>query len=404
MTGISATRPAIGLWRNARVQRFAIQTAFLGLVAVFGYYLIEQARDLELGFDFLQGRAGFDISHQFGTNYGQNDSRLDLYVAGVINTIRLAMVGIVLATLLGLVVGVARLSGNWLVSRLATVYVETVRNTPLLIQIIFWYIAIFLQLPPIGDSISLPPDKLSLFPGLDIPFISFDVAFLSVRGLALPWATAESGFGMWLILLAIAAAIAIAVRFWRAQRQERTGQPSHPTWWLLGTFAMIAVLGFIIAGFPLDPVRPEVGERNYVGGIRVTTNFAALLVALVTYTGAFIAEIVRGSLQAVPKGQTEASSALGLNSFQRLSLVTLPQALRIMIPPLTSQYLNLTKNSSLAVAIAFPELVGISRTIINNAGSAVPMFTIVMATYLAMSLAISLVMNAIHSRFTVGTR
>ena len=402
MTGISAIRPAIGLWRNARVQRFAIQTAFLGLVAAFGYYLIDHARDLDLGFDFLQARAGFDISHQFGTSYGQNDSRRDLYVAGVINTIRLAGIGIVLATLLGLVVGVARLSGNWLVSRLATVYVETVRNTPLLIQIIFWYIAIFLQLPPIGDSISLPPDKLSLFPGLDIPFISFDVAFLSVRGLALPWATTENGFGLWLILLVIAAAVAIAVRIWRVQRQERTGQPSHPTWWFLGTFAIIALLGFTIAGFPLDPVRPEVGARNYVGGIRVTTNFAAILVALVTYTGAFIAEIVRGSLQAVPKGQTEASAALGLNSFQRLSLVTLPQALRIMIPPLTSQYLNLTKNSSLAIAIAFPELFSISRTIMNNAGSAVPMFIIIMATYLSMSLVISLVMNAIHSRFTLG--
>ena len=314
----------------------------------------------------------------------------------------MAGLGIILATCWGLVVGVARLSGNWLVSRRATVYVETVRNTPLLIQIICWYIAIFLQLPPIRDSISLPPDKLSLLPGLNIPFISFDVAFLSVRGLALPWATAESGFGLWLILLVIAAAVAIAVRIWRAQRQERTGQPSHPTWWFLGTFAIIALLAFTIAGFPLDPVRPEVGERNYIGGIRVTTNFAAILVALVTYTGAFIAEIVRGSLQAVPKGQTEASAALGLNSFQRLSQVTLPQALRIMIPPLTSQYLNLTKNSSLAIAIAFPELFSVSRTIINNAGSAIPMFIIIMATYLSMSLAISLVMNAIHSRFTLG--
>ena len=404
MTGITAIGPALGFWRNARVQRFAIQTAFLGLVAAFGYYMVDQARGLELGFDFLNGRAGFDISHQLGTSYGRNDSRLDLYIAGIVNTIRLAGVGIVLATLLGLVVGVARLSGNWLVSRLATVYVETVRNTPLLVQIFFWYIAVFLQLPRIRDSINLPPDTISVLPFIEIPFISFDLAFLSVRGLALPWATTEDGFGLWLILLVVAAVVAVAVRFWRAQRQERTGQPSHPTWWLLGTFVLIAFVGFAIAGFPLDPVRPEVGERSYVGGIRVTAEFAALLVALVTYTGAFIAEIVRGSLQAVPKGQTEASAALGLNSFQRLSSVTLPQALRIMIPPLTSQYLNLTKNSSLAVVIAFPELVGVSRTIINNAGSAIPMFLVVMATYLVMSLVISLVMNTVHSRFTVGTR
>ena len=390
----------LSLWRNVRVQRFVIQAAFAGALAAFGYYLIDQARDLELGFDFLEGRAGFDISHQFGTSYNRNDSRLDLYIAGIVNTIRLAGVGIVLATLLGLAAGVARLSGNWLVSRVATVYVETVRNTPLLVQILFWYIAVFLQLPRISESINFPPDRISFLPFFDVPFISFDLAFLSVRGLALPWATTNDGFSLWLIFLAVAAAASIAVRFWRGRRQERTGQPSYPNWWLLGTFAAIALVGFAIAGGPPDPERPVVGERSYDGGIRLTAEFTALLVALVTYTGAFIAEIVRGSLQAVPKGQTEASAALGLSPFQRLGLVILPQALRIMIPPLTSQYLNLTKNSSLAVAIAFPELVGVSRTIINNTGQAIPMFAIVMATYLLMSLAISLVMNTFHWRLT----
>ena len=390
----------LSLWRNVRVQRFVFQAAFAGALAAFGYYLIDRARDLELGFDYLSGRAGFDISHQFGTNYGRNDSRLDLYIGGIVNTIRLAGVGIVLASLLGLVVGVARLSNNWLVSRLATVYIETVRNVPLLVQILFWYIAVFLQLPRLSESFNFPPDRITALPFLDVPFISFDLAFLSVRGLALPWATAEDGFGLWLIFLAVAAAVAVAVRFWRSQRQERTGQPSYPNWWLLGTFAAIALVGFAIAGGPLDPDRPAIGERSYDGGIRVTAEFTALLVALVTYTGAYIAEIVRGSLQALPKGQTEASAALGLNAYQRLSLVTLPQALRIMIPPVTSQYLNLTKNSSLAVAIAFPELVGISRTIISNTGQEIPMFALIMATYLLMSLAISLVMNTWHWRLT----
>ena len=401
MSGITLGA-SLQVWRNARVQRIVIQAAFLGLVAAFGYYIVDQARDLDFGFDFLDGRAGFDISHQMGTDYGRNDSRLDLYLAGILNTLRLAGVGIVLATLLGLVAGVARLSGNWLVSRLAMVYVEVVRNIPLLIQIIFWYIAVALQLPRISESINLPPDKISLLPGLEIPFISGDLAFLSVRGLALPWATTEDGFGLWLIFLLLAAVTAVAVRAWRARRQERTGQPSHPIWWFLGTFAVIAFMGFVIAGLPLSPDRPEVGERSYEGGLRVTGQFAALLIALVTYTGAFIAEIVRGSLQAVPKGQTEASAALGLNPLQRLALVTLPQALRIMIPPVTSQYLNLTKNSSLAIAIGYPELFGVSRTITNNAGHIVPMFIIIAATYLLMSLIISLVMNTIHSRFTVG--
>ena len=373
----------LGFWRNVRVQRFVVQAVFAAALAAFGYYMVTQARELELGFDFLDGRAGCDISHQLGTSFGSNDSRRDLYIAGVVNTIRIAGVGIALATLLGLVAGVARLSKNWLLSRLALVYVETARNIPLLVQIVFWYIAVLLQLPRLADSIMV-----------------FDLAFLSNRGLALPWAQTEDGFGIWLIFLAVAAVAAVVVRLWRGRRQERTGQPSYPNWLALGTFVAIALVGFAVAGGPLSPDRPEIGERgfSYDGGLLISAEFTALLLALVTYTGAFIAEIVRGSIQAVPKGQTEASAALGLNPFQRLNLVILPQALRIMIPPLTSQYLNLTKNSSLAVAIAFPELVGVSRTIINNTGQAIPMFVIIMATYLLMSLIISLVMNTLHRR------
>ncbi len=391
-------------WLNARFQRVVIQILFLFALAALGYYLVDKARELDLGFSYLEGRAGFDISHQFGTSFNRNDSRLDLYLAGVVNTIRLAGVGIVLASLVGLVAGVARLSGNWLVSRLAMIYVETIRNTPLLVQILIWYLAVFLQLPKIGESIDIPPDELSLLPFLEVPFVSGDIAFLSVRGLALPWVTTEDGFGLWVILLVVGTIAALAVRALRDRRQVETGRPSYPHWWMFGTFGLVAAVGFLIAGLPLSPDTPEVGQFSYDGGLLVTPNFAAVLVALVTYTGAFIAEIVRGSIQAVPKGQTEASAALGLNAFQRLSLVILPQALRIMIPPLTSQYLNLTKNSSLALAIAFPELVGVSRTIINNTGQTVPMFIIIMGTYLAVSLTISLVMNTLHSRFTLGTR
>jgi len=376
----------LGLWRNVRVQRFVVQAAFAAALAAFGYYMVTQALEQELGFDFLNGRAGFDISNQLWTSYGSNDSRRDLYIAGVVNTIRIAGVGIALATLLGLAAGVARLSGNWLLSRLALVYVETVRNTPLLVQIVIWYIAVLLQLPKVAESI-----------------VVFDLAFLSNAGLALPWAQTEDGFGLWLIFLIAAAVAASAVRQWRGRREERTGQPSYPNWLALGTFVAIALVGFAVAGGPLSPDRPEIAERGfrYDGGLQISAEFTALLLALVTYTGTFIAEIVRGSIQAVPKGQTEASAALGLNPFQRLNLVILPQALRIMIPPLTSQYLNLTKNSSLAVAIAFPELVGVSRTIINNTGQAIPMFVIIMATYLLMSLIISLVMNTLHRRTTL---
>ena len=388
---MAITAPGAGpsLWRNVRFQRFIVQAAFVGLLAALGYYLFYQARELELSFDFLRGRAGFDISHQFGTSYNRNDSRLDIYLGGVLNTIRLAGVGIVLASLLGLIAGVARLSTNWLVSRLALVYVEAVRNTPLLVQIVFWYIAVVLQLPKIGESIS-----------------AFDVAFLSNRALALPWVAPADGFGFWLIILAVAVVAAFAVRSWRGERQERTGQPSYPNWLALATFAVIALAGFVVTGGPLNPDVPELSERglSYDGGFQISPEFAAIMLALVIYTGAFITEIVRGSIQAVSKGQTEASAALGLNPFQRLSLVILPQALRVMLPPLTSQYLNLTKNSSLAVAIAFPELVGIGRTIINNTGQAIPMFTIIMASYLVMSLSISLVMNFLHRRVTLEER
>ena len=376
----------LSLWRNIRVQRFVVQAVFAAALAAFGYYLFTQARELDLGFDFLNGRAGFNISNQVWTNYDSNDLRRELYIAGVVNTVRIAGVGIALATLLGLVAGVARLSGNWLLSRLALVYVETARNIPLLVQIVFWYIAVLLQLPRLADSMT-----------------ALAMACSPVRGLALPWVQTENGFGLWLIFLTAAAVAAVAVRQWRGKREERTGQPSYPNWVALGTFVAIALVGFAIAGGPLSPDRPEIGERGfrYDGGLFISAEFTALLLALVTYTGAFIAEIVRGSIQAVPKGQTEASAALGLNPFQRLNLVILPQALRIMIPPLTSQYLNLTKNSSLAVAIAFPELVGVSRTIMNNTGQTIPMFVIVMATYLLMSLIISLVMNTLHRRTTL---
>ena len=379
----------LGLWRNVRVQRFVIQAIFAGALVAFAFYLVNQARELKLGFDFLNGRAGFDISNQVGTSFNRNDSRLDLYIAGVVNTIRLAGVGIVLATLLGLVGGVARLSRNWLVSRLAMVYVETVRNTPLLVQIVFWYIAVFLQFPKISENTNL-----------------FDVVFISNRALALPWVKTADGFTVWLIVLAAGFVAAAGVRHIRGLRQDRTGQPSYPNWLALGTFVAIALIGFGVIGGPLTPDRPVLGARGlgYDGGLQLSPEFAGIMVALVIYTGAFIAEIVRGSIQAVPKGQTEASSALGLSPFQRLNLVILPQAMRVMIPPLTSQYLNLTKNSSLAVAIAFPELFGVSLTIINNTGRAIPMFVIIMATYLLMSLTISLVMNTLHSRLTLEER
>ncbi len=399
----------LALWRNVRVQRFAWQAAFAVLVIAIGYVLIDNLTsalgqlDLEVfpfvelkdGFpfidvtqDFLKQRAGFQIGEtSFGFDFDPNDNYTRVYQAGLLNTVKVAVVGIFLATILGVVAGVARLSRNWLVSRVAMVYVETFRNVPLLVQLIFWFTAVILQLPKISES-------------LDV----FGVVFISNRAVAIPWADGRAGFGPWLLLLLLGLVVATAVRAFRSRREDRTGRPSHPWWWAFGVFALIAVVAFFATGMPLDFNRPEVGQTTFTGGLQIKPEFIALLIGLVMYTGTFIAEIVRGSIMAIPKGQTEAAAAVGLNAFQRLRYVILPQAMRIIIPPLTNQYLNLTKNSSLAVAVAFPDLFQVSRVSINQTGQAVPIIALVMLTYLAMSLIISLVMNTLNSRLKWGTR
>lgn len=405
----------LALWRNVRVQRFAWQAAFAVLVIAIGYVLLDNLSSalgetnlklfpfvkLKDGFpfvdisqDFLKQRAGFNIKETaFGFDYNRNDSYRQAYMAGLLNTVWVAVIGIFLATIVGIVAGVARLSGNWLVSRLATVYVETFRNVPLLIQLIFWYTAVVLKLPKISEGVSFPPDSL-----FGVRFISFDVAFISNRAVALPWADPVGGFGLWLPLLLLGLIGATAVRALRSRREDESGKPSHPWWWAFGVFALIALIAFFATGTPLDFERPRLVEGSYIGGFEISAEFTALLIGLVLYTGTFIAEIVRGSILAISKGQTEAAAALGLSAFQRLRYVILPQAMRIMIPPLTNQYLNLTKNSSLAVFVAFPDLFQVTRVSINQTGQAVPIIALVMLTYLAMSLIISLVMNTLNSR------
>ncbi|HEX5939181.1 MAG TPA: ABC transporter permease subunit [Dehalococcoidia bacterium] len=390
MTAIAAMNRPVALWRNARFRRIAFQVVFALCVLVLLNFILERAFDLGFGYDFMDRRAGFgaegktipDLSSPFDLqDYGANNSYRDAYVLGLLNTMRVAAIGILLASIVGLIAGVARLSGNWLVSHLAAAYVEVFRNTPLIVQLVFWYSAVFLQLPPISESVSL-----------------FDVVFVSNRAAAIPSLSTHEGIGLFLAVGAIGVIAGLVVHRLLIRQHERTGQERYPGWTALAVFAGVAGLGFLASGLPLSVDIPDRGERSYSGGLQMSPEFAALLVALVLYTGAFIAEVVRGSILAIPRAQTEAAAALGLNFFQRLNLVVLPQALRIMIPPLTNQYLNLTKNSSLAVAIAFPELVSVSRTIINQTGEAVSMVVLVMATYLTLSLTISLVMNTINWR------
>jgi len=387
MSIIAIPRRAPGFWHRRRTRRLLTQVAFGVLVALILLYLLERALRLDLGFGFLDTRAGFAISHQWWTDFSANQTRLDAFLTGVWNTIRLVAVGLVLATLLGVVAGVSRLSKNWLVAKIALVYVEVFRNTPLLIQIIFWYTAVFLRLPPISEGVQL-----------------LDVVFLSNRALAIPWAYPQEGIGIWLVALAGAAVAAWAVRRWRIADEERTGQPGRGNTLAAGLFVLLAAVSYLLTDQPLDLEVPRVNDTvdgvfgGMGGGLQLSPEFAGLLVALVMYTGAFIAEIVRGSIQALPRGQSEAGEALGLSAYDRTTLVILPQALRIMIPPLTNQYLNLTKNSSLGVAIAYPELFFVGGTIQNNAGHAVPMFLLIMGTYLVMSGVIATAMNALNRR------
>jgi general L-amino acid transport system permease protein len=381
MAVTTAARPP--WWRNVRVLRVLGQAGFVVLLVIVGreaYLNLEfgvDRQNLDLSFDFLQQRAGFAIKE--GIAYSPNESFRSAFVVGVVNTIRVALVGIVLATALGLVMGVARLSTNWLVRRIAQVYVEVVRNTPVLVQIIFWWAAVVLALPVLEGGFSLG-----------------GVAFVSNRGTALPWFHLEGGAGIWAGFLVAGAVAAVMVWRWRVRVSEGTGRPSHRVWWAAGAFLAVAVLGFVIAGAPVDGDVPTLARFAYRGGLQLSPEYTALLLGLVIYTGAFITEIIRGSIQAVSKGQKEAAEALGLSTGQQLRLVVLPQALRIAIPPLTSQYLNLTKNSSLALAIGYPEIVQVSSTIINQAGRATQVLLLMMATYLAMSLLISAGMNALN--------
>jgi general L-amino acid transport system permease protein len=255
------------------------------------------------------------------------------------------------------------------------------------VQLTFWYLAVFIKAPRLSDSLDL-----------------FGIAFLSNRAVAIPAIGAGGLVWIWLLVLLGGLIAARIVERRRMRRQESTGLPSYPLAWAVGTFLLIAVAGFLVTGSPLTVEAPEKGQTAYAGGWQMTPEYAALLTGLVLYTGAFVAEIVRGSILAIPKAQTEAAAALGLNPFQRLRYVLLPQALRIIIPPLTNQYLSLTKNSSLAIAVAFKDLFDVGRVSINQTGQAVPIITLVMLTYLMMSLTISLVMNLLNSRLKWGTR
>jgi len=388
----SPARAAAIWWHDVRLLRIVGQAIFLLIIIAVAGFLYANIRTnmarrgLSLGYDFLAVDSGFFIGE--GIPFHPKDPYWYAFLVGVVNTLRVALVGIALATVLGLFMGIARLSSNWLVNKIASAYVEIFRNTPLLVQLFFWYSAVFLMLPRVRESVALPGG-----------------IYVSNGGVVLPWFTPTEGLSRWMIWLGVGALLAAITYLLRRRQLQRADRPGFPILWALSVFTVIATVGwFLNPKAPLQADIPVFGRFRFEGGLHLTTEFSALLLGLIIYTGAFIAEIVRGGILAVDKGQKEAARALGLGGGQVLRLVVLPQALRVIVPPLTSQYLNLTKNSSLAVAIGYPDLFHIAGTILNQSGHAVEMISIIMASYLIMSLTTSLFMNWYNIRVRLVER
>jgi general L-amino acid transport system permease protein len=386
-------QPRPPLLYNPKIRGIAYQVLLCAAIVFLGWAAVTNAIEnlerakIASGFGFWDHTAGFDISQtliEYSTtsNYGR------AFWVGLLNTLLVAGLGIVFATILGFTIGIARLSKNWLVARLAGGYVEIIRNLPLLLQLLFWYNAVLKALPELRESIAIPGG-----------------GFLNNRGLFLPQPVPQSAAIATLIAIVLGVAAAVAFNIWASRRQMRTGQQAPVVKMTLFFVLVVPVSVFILTGFPIDFLYPERGRFNIRGGMEVLPEFMALLFGLVIYTAAFIAEVVRAGILSVPKGQTEAAYSLGLRPRPTLRLVVLPQAMRVIVPPLTSQYLNLTKNSSLAVAIGYPDLVQVfTGTVLNQTGQAVEVVVITMAVYLTISLVTSGLMNLYNRRVALVER
>ena len=368
-------------WNNPRIRNAVWQILFVAiLVALFGFLVHNtlvnlRRQNIASGFGFLDREAAFGIGETL-IAYSPADTYARAFVVGLLNTLYVSALGIVLATVLGTLMGIARLSSNWLIRKLAQVYVETFRNIPLLLQLFFWWAMLRVSAPP-------PRQAWELMPGV----------LVSNRGFVFPIPAADPVHRWMLLALILGIAAAIAVGRWSKRRQVLTGAQFPNGWVGVALIVGLPLLVFAAAGMPLHLDWPELKGFNFAGGGSVSPEFAALLIGLTVYTGSFVAEIVRSGILAVSWGQSEAASALGLRSGQTMRLIVLPQALRVIVPPMTSEYLSLTKNSSLAVAIGYPDLVSIANTTMNQTGQAVEGIAMIMAVYLTISLLISLFMN-----------
>lgn len=398
-TDTAASKPKNGSTSNASLIynptfRSVVFQIIAILALIFFFYTIVnnaltnlEARGIATGFGFLTQEAGFGIGLTL-IEYNETYSYGRTFIVGLLNTALVSVLGIILATIIGFVMGIARLSSNWLVSRFAAVYIETFRNIPLLLQIFFWYFAVLQALPSARQSLSLG-----------------EAIFLNVRGLYFPAPVFEQGSSVVIAAFVIGIVATFFINIWANNKQKLTGQQTPMGRIALGLIVVLPTIIYFIMGSPISAEYPALKGFNFKGGISIIPELAALLLALSIYTASFIAEIVRSGINAVSHGQTEAAMSLGLPRSRTLKLVIIPQALRIIIPPLTSQYLNLTKNSSLAMAIGYPDLVSVfAGTTLNQTGQAIEIIAMTMGVYLTLSLITSGLMNIYNRKVALVER
>ncbi len=386
-------KPVLSLLNNARVRGFLYQALTLAAVVGGIWYLVSNTitnmsqRGMAAGFDFLGASAGFTVSFTL-IPYQPSDSYWRVFQVGMANTLLVAAIASLLATAIGLVVGLARLSDNWVIRNIARWYIEILRNTPLLLQIIAWYFGVFTLLPNPRASVNWG-----------------DLFYLNNRGLYFPAPIAESGFGVFVIVVCALIVGIVAFWLWARDLRRRTGKIAPVVLLPLAALLVCPALAFVALGSPLSFDRPALQGLNFRGGVNVPPTFCSLIIALAVYSSCFIAELIRSGIQSVGRGQTEAARALGVPPSRTMASIIIPQAMRVIIPPLISQYLNVTKNSSLAIAIGFPDLVGVwMNTALNQSGRAIPIVALTMAFYCAVSLAVSLAMNAYNRRVLLKER
>ncbi len=382
----------VPFWLDPKKRSIMFQIAVLAMVGLLAYYLVSNTifnlkkQNIATGFSFVNKESAFEIGESL-ISYSAASSYGRALIVGALNTLKVAFVGIILTIFLGTIIGVARLSSNWLVSKLAAIYIEVMQDIPVLLQLFFWY-AIFYE--------TLPSPRQALSP--------MNGVFLCNRGVAFAIPEAHPAHRYMLLAFLVACGLAYFIRRWARRRQEKTGRFFPVFRVSVGLIVGLPLVIWYLAGSPTKMNVPELVGFNFEGGMMVSPEFVALLLGLVIYTAAFVAEVVRAGIQSVSKGQREAAMSIGLKPPMVLNLVILPQALRVIIPPLTSQMLNLTKNSSLAVAIGFPDFVSVANTTINQTGQAIEGVALIMAVYLIFSLSTSAFMNWYNKRVALVER